>query len=119
MIRLGDVNDNQVLPMTISGELTKSDYEQVLPELEKLLNTYDCLRFFIKLEDFSGFELGAIWEDLKFDFRHKNQFGKTAVVGDNKWEEWGTKISKLFFTATVRFFDKQEEAEAWNWINKE
>jgi len=44
-------------------------------------------------------------------------FGKTAIVGDKKWEESGTKISKLFFDSKMKFFYKDQSDEVWRWVN--
>lgn len=115
MIEIGTVSEDKVLPVTASGKVSKADYEKAIPQLESLLEEHGSLRFFVKLENVSGFELGALWEDLKFDRKHMNQFGRTAVVGDKAWEEWLTRVSGLFFSPEVRFFysDDEEAARAW------
>lgn len=117
MFRMNDLNENQVLTITASDRLTIDDYKRLLPELEELLEKHDSVRFYIKLENLSGFDMEALWKEIKFDYKHKNQYGKTAIVGDKKWEKWGTKISKLFFDAEMKFFDKSQSDEAWNWVN--
>ncbi len=116
MIDIGTLSDEKVLPVTASGKVTKEDYEKAIPELEKLLEEHGGLRFFVKLENVTGFELGALWEDLKFDRKHRNEFGKTAVVGDKTWEEWLTRVSGLFFSPEVKFFYADKESEARDWV---
>lgn len=32
--------------------------------------------------DFTGWDPGGIWRDLKFDAKHKDSFGRIAIVGD-------------------------------------
>ncbi|MCW8126541.1 STAS/SEC14 domain-containing protein [Microbulbifer halophilus] len=118
MLKMDQVNENRVLTITASGTLTADDYRQLLPELEKKLDEYGQLRFYIKLEDFDGFEPGAIWEDLKFDREHADQYGRTAIIGEQKWEEWGTRFSGLFMNAEIRFFYKDQQLEAWDWVNR-
>lgn len=117
MLRIDDLNENKVLRITVSGKLTKSDYALFLPDIEKLLGEHGTLRFYIQLVGFSGFEAGALWEDIKFDVRNKEKFGKIAIVGEKKWEEWGTKFSKLFFGSEIRFFYEDQSDSAWEWIN--
>lgn len=117
MLRIDNLNENQVLTVTASERLTKEDYNGVLPELEEILKKHGTLNFYIKLEDISGVEMGALWEDVKFDYRQKNQFGKTAIVGDRKWEEWFMKISRIFFDSKMKFFYQDQSEEAWNWVN--
>ena len=37
-------------------------------------------------------------------------------MGDKKWEEWLTDLGKPFFR--VRYFDRSEEAKAWEWLRQ-
>jgi len=69
MLRIDNLNQNQVVTITASGQLTKEDYAHLLPELEELLRENAPLRFYITLENFAGFEMGALWEDFKFDHK--------------------------------------------------
>ena len=117
MLKIEALNENRVVTITASGKLTKKDYDQLLPELEKLLHSLESLRCYIKLDDFTGFDLDALWEDIKFDQKHMDQYGKTAIVGDKKWEEWGTKFSALFFKSELKFFYKNHSDNAWEWVN--
>jgi hypothetical protein len=117
MLLIENVNQNHVMTLTVRDKLSKEDYEAALPELKEALENEGELRFFIRLEDFSGFTAGAFWEDLKLDFKHGNEYGKTAIVGDSKWEQWGTEIAGLFFDADMRYFDESESVQAWRWVN--
>jgi len=117
MFELDEPNENRVLKITASEQLTLDDYEQMLPELEKMFSRHDDLRFYIDLNNVSGIEMGALWEDIKFDYEHRHQFGKIAIVGDKKWQQWATTISAPFFDSKIKFFDKQQSNEAWNWVN--
>jgi hypothetical protein len=118
MISAGDVDENGVLEIVASGKLTVDDYSQVRPGLEVALEQHGCLKFLVELRDFEGFEAGALWEDIRFDIKYRDQIGRTAIVGDNKWEEIGTRISKLFFSSELRFFYDDQKEAALNWINE-
>lgn len=65
--------------------------------------------------DFAGWDISGLWRELKFDVRHQNQFGRIAIVGDKKWEEWGTSLSDPFFRSEMRFFEPSQRAEAEAW----
>lgn len=101
--------------MTASGRLSKSDYDRFVPRFEQIVKEEGPVRLLIYLNDFEGWDLGGMWEDLKFDTQHQNDLGKVAVVGDKKWQDWGTTLSKPFFKAEMRFFnqDQLEQARAW------
>ena len=118
MINLGTVNENKVLDVTVGGKLTRDDYARATPRLEALLDEHGRLRFLIEIrDDFEGAEIGALWDDLRFDVKHGRRFDRTAVVGHGTMEKWATKISNLFFDAEMRFFERDEKAEAERWVN--
>jgi len=115
MISMSEPDASGVVTVTVSGKVTKEDYRPLLPKLERLLQEQGSLRFLIHLEDVAGFELGALWEDIKFDYSHQSRYGRTAIVGDRDWQAWATRLSSLFFDAEMRFFtiDEAEAADAW------
>lgn len=117
MLTIDNLNDNKVLEVSAKGQLTKDDYDIILPQLKGLLEKHGKLRFLIKLEDFKGFEPQALMEEVKFDREHMDEYGKTAIVGEKEWEKWGTKLSKLFFDTEMRYFPKQDEKLARTWVN--
>lgn len=118
MLRIEDVNDNGVLSITASGRLLKEDLDGLTPQLAELLNRYGSLRFYVELRNISGFELGALWEDLKFDLEHRHQYGRTAIVGDSTWQELAAKLSGPFFGSEVEFFEPDRREAAWAWVNE-
>ncbi|GJL61775.1 MAG: hypothetical protein NPIRA04_04290 [Nitrospirales bacterium] len=118
MLKIENLNENKVLTITVSGILTMEDYISMLPELEDLLKKQGVIRFYIRLEYFEGFELEALWEDIKFDYAHQRQYGKTAIVGSKKWEELGTRFSNLFLDAETKFFYEEHAKDAWDWVNR-
>ncbi len=117
MLTIENINEHQVVTIVATGKLIKEDYVRLLPELEQKFEKFETLRFLIVLEDFSGLELDALWQDITFDYKYKKQYGKTAIVGDKKWEEVGTKISSLFFQSEMKFFYQDQKDVAWNWVN--
>jgi hypothetical protein len=116
MITIEHDRDNYLI-CRVSGKLSKSDYDAAVPEIENALKMRgEPLRMMILLEDFRGWEIGALWEDLKFDVKHGNDFGRIAVLGDSTLEHWGTTLSKPFLGSEMRYFDLQERAAARAWL---
>jgi len=103
----------------VSGRLTEADYEAAVPEIEnELLLRDECLRLMIVLEDFRGWDIAALWEDLEFDVKHSGDFGRIAVLGDSKLEKWGTTLSKPFLGSEMRYFDLKDRAAARAWLSE-
>lgn len=103
-----------VLAARAAGKLTTDDYQVFTSELERRIRQYGSVRVFLELEDFHGWDLGAAWADFTFGLKHLGQFRGCAIVGDKKWEEWLIDLAKPFFH--VRYFDRAEQGEAWDWL---
>lgn len=99
------------------GTLEASDYDRFVPQFERIAwRDTGTVPMVIELApDFSGWDVGGLWRDLKFDVKHKDSFGRIAIVGDSKWEEWGTKAFDPLFTADMKFFQPAERDAAESW----
>jgi hypothetical protein len=101
-----------------SGRLTAADYAGFVPAFERLARSQGPLRVLLDLRDFRGWEAPALWDELKFDATHQDAFRRIAVLGDRRWQEWGTRLSRPFFRAEMRYFDRAEAGEAWSWLER-
>ena len=113
--RAGATKEN-VIEARVTGKLTESDYDLFIPELERRIKKYGKLRMLIELEDFKGWTAGALWEDLKFDFKHFKDVDRIALVGDSKWEKTATLFSRPFTGAELRYFTRNDLDGARRWI---
>ncbi|MFW5881696.1 MAG: STAS/SEC14 domain-containing protein [Roseicyclus sp.] len=108
--------DRDVIVLRASGTLTAQDYEDAVPELEHALGlSRGPLRVLVRLEDFRGWEIGALWRELDFGLEHGGALGRVAVVGETGLEKWATELAAPFTSARMRFFPRArlDEAEAW------
>ncbi len=106
-----------VMAISISGKLTREDYENFESEFERVLATQDRVRLLILLDDFEGWTAGALWDDIKFDAKHFNDVDRIAIVGESKWEQAITFFYKPFTRAKVQYFDRADEQTARAWIS--
>jgi hypothetical protein len=99
----------------VSGKLTAADYQHFGGEVDRLIQQHGKIRVLCLMHDFHGWSAGALWEDIKFDFKHFNHLQKLALVGETKWEHGMAAFCKPFTTAKIRYFDhtKADEAKAW------
>jgi hypothetical protein len=113
-----ETDDSGIVLIRASGRLSKADYDRFVREFERIARARGPVRMLIQLEDFHGWDLPALWEDLKFDTTHQNDMGRVAIVGDKAWQEWGTRLSKPFFKAEMRYFDHDKAADARAWLTE-
>ncbi len=70
MVELQPETDGRILTVKLSGKLTKEDYAKFVPEVERLIKNRGKVRILCQMHDFHGWQMGALWEDIKFDVKH-------------------------------------------------
>ncbi len=118
MITVMPETEGKLLGIKASGRLTDQDYRDVyIPRVETLVREYGQLRLLFFMDDsFTGWELGAMWDDAKYGLKYKNNFEKLAVVGGAKWIEAGAKLFAHFMPGEVKTFPADQVAAAWEWL---
>jgi len=108
-----------VLAIRVSGKLSRLDYRGALaPRIEALLTRFPTLRvLFLLDETFRGWSLAGAWANTVFDFRHRRDFDKIAMVGAPRWEEWCVrKPASLLIDGELRTFRRDQLDRAWEWL---
>ncbi|SEG88790.1 SpoIIAA family protein [Marinobacterium lutimaris] len=118
-IQLHEENGGRLIVVQVSGTLVKADYEQFVPEFERLVREHGKLRLLFDMSGFHGWELSAAWEDLKFGVKHLSDIERLAMIGEKKWQQGMAVFCKPFTKAQIRYFDHTEVAEARRWIEQE
>ena len=118
MIEILPESHGNVIGLKASGKVTDQDYKEVIiPKLDSVLSEFDSGKFLYYLSDeFEGFELGAMWDDLKYGTGHNDKFDKIALVGGPKWMEWTTQVCGHFIKAEMKTFEGDQLDEAWQWL---
>jgi hypothetical protein len=119
MIEILPESHDNVLGIKAVGTITDKDYKEVIiPKLDSILSEYGKSKFLYYLSDeFKGFELGAMWDDLKYAGGHNDKFDKVALVGGSRWMQWISNVCGHFVSGEMKTFDMDELDEAWQWIN--
>lgn len=115
-VQLHEVLDGKVMEVTVSGTLTKDDYIKTVPEFERLVQKHARISLLIVMKDFHGWDLAALWQDIKFDAKHFSDIKRIAMVGDKKWEKAMATVCVPFTGATVKYYDMPQLEQARMWI---
>jgi hypothetical protein len=115
-VEIHEADGGKYLEVRATEKLSKKDYEQFVPAVEKLIAQHGKVRMLFEMHDFHGWEAGALWEDIKFDVKHFRDIARLALVGESKWEKGMAAFCKPFTTAKIRYFDSKDAAEARKWI---
>ncbi len=117
-VELREEAGGKCLLVQLSGELTKEDYQHFVPEVERLIQREGKIRMLVRMHDFHGWTMGALWEDIKFDLKHFADIERLALVGERQWEAGMAVFCKPFTRATIRYFDKSQYDEAQRWLKE-
>lgn len=117
-IELYENDGGKVLTVKAMEKLTKHDYETFVPKIEQLIKRFGKVRILFEMEDFHGWDAGALWQDIKFDIKHFKDIERLALVGDKKWEKGMSIFCKPFTTAKVKYFNVNEADKAQDWIKE-
>jgi len=118
MFKESPVDEAHVYAFKVSGKLTDTDYQELIPRVEEILQQETPISLLIKLEDFEGWEAKAAWDDFKFGVKHQQDFARIAVVGENTKEHWMTMIGNAFVDTEVRYFDGNQSQQALQWLGQ-
>ena len=107
-----------VFAYEVNGRVRTKDVKAVVNEFKPFLEREGKINVLARLSDFSGFDLLAMLEDdlVKLKFKSLSKVDKYAVIGPKPWMR---NLLELFYPLTsvkLRVFDKDEEAEAWDWF---
>lgn len=107
----------RVLDVNLHGRLSRSDFDHIVPETERLIQKYGKIRILVILHDFDGWDLGATWEEIKWEAKHFNHVDRIAIVGDERWHKRMASLCGSFTTARVRYFALDALDAAYQWVD--
>ena len=109
---------DNVIALSCEGQVKKADYDEILvPAVLEMLKRHDKIRLFYKTSaSFTGFDAGAIWEDLKIGVEHPKRWERVAVVTDVDWIVQMVRLFSFLIPCPTKLFPSSEAAQAIAWI---
>jgi hypothetical protein len=99
----------------MSGKLQDEDYKKFVPLVDAEIAKAGKVNVLALFQDFHGWDVHALWDDIKFSTTHCTKFKRIALVGEKTWEKWMAQVCKPFTMAKIKYFDaaELEAAKAW------
>lgn len=117
MFKFIDGLPQDVLAIEAAGKVTHEDYKLTLiPRAEAMMGKGPIKMLYVIGKEFTGFEVGALWDDSAFGLRHWHDFSHIAVVTDYAWLRVMVGMLKPFFHGDVSLFSLTELPAAKRWI---
>jgi len=105
----------KILDINLHGKLTSQDYKSLIPGIERLIRDRGKLRILVTMHEFDGWDLGALWEEIKREWKHFADVERLAIVSEETWQRRMACFCKPFTAAKLRHFtfDRLEQAYTW------
>ena len=120
MMELIKSNVGNQLEIRLSGQVTQQDYDDVLiPAIENLLLDHDRMRMLCVIdEDFTGYDLDALWADGKMGLTYWRGFERIAVAADPGWIASAMRAFAPLMPCPVRIFPLKQADAARRWLRE-
>lgn len=105
-----------VLGLECAGTLAAADFEAMHAWLDRELAGGGKPALVILMGAFEGYaDPAAMWADLEVDTRHMGDFSRIAMVADQGWIEWATKVADPVTRTDFQWFEPgaRDAAVAW------
>lgn len=119
MIEQIPLDSEQALGFKMSGKLHDEDYKKFVPSIDAAVAQHGKIRLLAVFHDFHGWDLHALWDDIKFSTTHCTKIDRIALVGEKTWEKWMAKVCKPFTMAKIHYFEAGEMEAAKDWLTKQ
>lgn len=115
MIEQLKIDSDKVLGFRMSGKLHDEDYKTFVPLVDAAIAKEGKVRLLAEFHDFHGWDMHALWDDIKFSTTHCTKIERIALVGEKTWEKWMASVCKPFTMAKIKYFEASQidAAKAW------
>jgi hypothetical protein len=115
-VQVEETQQGNAAVVTVTGRLDGKDYDTFVPVIEAMIQKRGKIRILLQMRDFHGWDASALWEDIKFDWKHYSDIERIAMVGDSKWEQGMAVFCRPFTRAKIQYFPESKREEALSWI---
>jgi hypothetical protein len=84
----------KILGFKMTGKLHDADYKSFVPLVDAAIATGGKVRLLAQFHDFQGWDMHALWDDIKFSTTHCTKIERVALVGEKTWEKWMACVCK-------------------------
>jgi hypothetical protein len=113
-------SSKDVIALKITGKVTRDELDEITTRVETSLAAHEKTHIFVEIEDYSGFDVGALPAHLPRAaamLGRLGRFGRVAVVSDLRWIRWVTKLeSALLPHISYETFTADERHRALAWV---
>ncbi len=108
-------DEGNFVALTLSGKVDDADFQKLMPVLDGASEKGD-LHLLLTLDNFQGWDKGALWEAMKVDESLASNVGVVAIVGDSNLSGWMKQLTRPFMSSQIQYFNPDEKQDAMEWV---
>lgn len=108
-------DEGNLIAVRLSGKLYDADYTQFEPVIFAAAEK-GKLHLLVEMTDLQGWDRHALWDDIQLDARLGENIERLAFIGNKEWQTWMARICKPFTRAMIEYFEANDAADAWAWV---
>jgi hypothetical protein len=116
MLSYTEHDNAQAVEIRLSGRVSTEEFDRVAARLEAFIERHGRVRVLEVIQDFEGMDAAALWHDVKFSFRHLQDFSRVAVVANPEIHNLWSSLVSPFIRCEVEHFAPDEIEEARDWL---
>jgi hypothetical protein len=114
MLSTMERSTDKVLGYTISGNMTKADYQTLVPAMSAVVGAQGSVSVLFDLTDFQWAKVSSWGSGVDFGKQLQGKIDKMAIVSDKKWQHHLTKLAAPLKVTESKFFETDDDA--WSWL---
>ena len=116
MIEILPQSTETCIAVHLSGKVNGQEYQQFLDAVNDKRTTAEEVSLVLELTGFEFYEdFEAAKKDFKFGLGDYKRIHRAALVGDQKWIEWFTRLVGPFTRAEEKHFPEGQFEAAFAW----
>ncbi len=107
--------------VSVSGKIDLAEENRWIGIFDELVKTHGKINILVQVDGKIDYELNAVYEDLKWTFKHLAAINKLAIVSDSKvlgmLVAADSPFAKLV-NISEKHFETEQLADAWDWVKQ-
>ncbi|WP_018479541.1 SpoIIAA family protein [Pontibacter roseus] len=118
MLEILPQTQGNLLAVRVIEELTVNDFDTYRNLLRDLMQRHTETHLYYEMDQVDWVQPVAAIENGLFDIIHGLDYGRVAMVGEKKWQEWAAKLISPVKKKGVRYYNLAEKEQAMAWVQQ-
>lgn len=116
MIDIDAHQTSNTVELTIDGNITTEEFDGFIAKLDAVIKQHGKVRILEHIVKLGTIPPSRVIQDISFVVRHRKDFERVAVVGDQAWLGLVATLAKPFVAGDLKRFKSEQIDEARAWL---